>query len=73
MRNFHKAESGAVIFNDYTAPRSYLSFDKVPLALEFLLTDLMHFARDQGVDFEDCVEFARLRYDDDTDFDRGAP
>lgn len=66
MKNFHKAESGAVIFTDYAGARSYLRPDQVPEILERLLADLMHFAHDQGVDIESCIEQARLRFDDDT-------
>lgn len=73
MKNFAKAESGAVIFDAYQQARTYRCHDQVPLVLECLLTDLMHFADAQGVDFESCFEQARLRHHDDTDFDGAAP
>jgi hypothetical protein len=73
MRNFCKAEVGAYVFNAYLSKRAYRCYDKVPLVLEYLLTDLIHFADAQGVDFEDCLEQARLRHHDDTDIDGAAP
>ncbi|MBN8913088.1 MAG: hypothetical protein J0H65_13745 [Rhizobiales bacterium] len=70
--NFRKAESGAVIFSDYAGLRFTRCFDRVPCILAMLLTDLMHFAHAQGVDFESCIELARQRYDEDTGLIRDA-
>lgn len=73
MKNFHKAESGAIIFQDFAGARYTRCLDKIPLILASLLVDLMHFAHAQGVEFEGCVEIARQRYDEDTGFNRDAP
>ncbi|RIK59428.1 MAG: hypothetical protein DCC64_15885 [Planctomycetota bacterium] len=73
MKNFHKAESGAVIFQGYAAQRFTRCYDQMPCVIAALLTDLMHFAHAQGVEFEGCVEIARQRYDEDNGFVRGAP
>lgn len=73
MKNFPKAESGAVIFYDYANARFTRCFDRVPCIIAALLTDLMHFAAAQGVDIEGCIEIARQRYDEDTGFRRDGP
>lgn len=73
MKHFHKAESGAVIFHDYAGARFTRCYDRVPFIIAALLTDLMHFAHAQAIDFEGCVEIARQRYDEDNGFDRDAP
>lgn len=72
MENYWNAEAGAVSFTAYMQKKSYLRHDQVAIGLEYLLTDLMHFADAQGVDFEDCLDMARLRHDDDTGNYRGA-
>lgn len=73
MKHFHKAESGAVIFHDYAGAHFKSCYDRVPFIIAALLTDLMHFADAQGIDFEGCVEIARQRYDEDNGFDRDGP
>lgn len=72
MKNFRKAESGAVIFNDFAGLRYSRCLDRVPCILAALLVDLMHFAHAQGIDLEGCIEIARQRYDEDTGFNRDA-
>ena len=73
MNNFHKAESGAVIFHDYAGAHFSRCFDRVPYIIAALLVDLMHFASAQGIDIEGCIEIARQRYDEDTGFNRDGP
>jgi hypothetical protein len=60
------AEKGAEIFLAYAQRRHAACYDKIEFVLAALLTDLMHFAAAQGADFDGCVEWARLRHDDQT-------
>jgi hypothetical protein len=64
MTNFNRAERAARAFHDYATGDHADIFDLTSLVLADLLTDLMHFADRQTLDFERCLQHARATHDE---------
>ena len=64
MMNFNRAERAARAFHDYATGDYADIFDHTSLVLADLLTDLMHFADRQTLDFERCLQHAKARHDE---------
>jgi hypothetical protein len=62
MTNFRRAERAAKAFHDYATGDHAAIFDLTSLVLADLLTDLMHFAERQTLDFERCLAHAKQAY-----------
>jgi hypothetical protein len=62
--NFQRAERAAKAFHDYATGDHADMFDLTSLVLADLLTDLMHFADRQALDFERCLQHARASHEE---------
>ena len=61
--NFQRAERAAKAFHDYAIGDHADMFDLTSLVLADLLTDLMHFADRQTLDFERCLQHAKVAHE----------
>ena len=64
VTNFNRAERAARAFHDYATGDHADRFDLTSLVLADLLTDLMHFADRQTLDFERFLQHAKARHDE---------
>jgi hypothetical protein len=62
MSNFSRAERAAKAFHRYATGDHAGVFDLAELVLADLLTDLMHFADGQRLDFGRCLAHAQAAY-----------
>jgi hypothetical protein len=62
VTNFRRADRAAKLFDRYATGEHAGIFDLTSLVLADLLTDLMHFAEFQTLDFERCLEKAKAAY-----------
>jgi hypothetical protein len=62
--NFQRAERAAKAFHGYATGDLADIYDLTSLVLADLLTDLMHFADRQTLDFERCLQHARTAHDE---------
>ena len=65
--NFQRAERAAKAFHDYATGDHADIFDLTSLVLADLLTDLMHFADRQTLDFERCLQHAKTAHEEQAD------
>lgn len=61
---FQRAERAAKAFHDYALGDHADMFDLTSLVLADLLTDLMHFADRQTLDFERCLQHAKSAHEE---------
>lgn len=64
MTNFRRAERAAKLFDRYALGEYADRYDLASLVLVNLLTDLMHFAERQAIDFNLCFDHAQADYDE---------
>lgn len=64
--NFSRAERAEKLFDRYALGDFVDTYDISSLVMVNLLTDLMHFAERQRIDFEMCFDHAQDAFDEQT-------